>query len=119
MSYNTSSTKSETYYDERTYEVSVYRDLPYGYDRKQLVNLSNYMTNVCLIPYGGILNTSSNGADSFTARVSLNMNKSFNDVHSVSFMAVLTCKVKNQKATRKKNGDIYRNGGRTSCLLIN
>lgn len=102
LSYNTSSTKSETYYDERTYEVSVYRDLPYGYDRKQLVNLSNYMTNVCLIPYGGILNTSSNGADSFTARVSLNMNKSFNDVHSVSFMAGLDLQSQKSKGYSKE-----------------
>ena len=119
LSYNTSSTESETYYDERTYEVSVYRDLPYGYDRNQLVNLSNYMTNVCLIPYGGILNTSSNGADSFTARVSLNMNKSFNDVHSVSFMAGLDIQSQKSKGYSKEEWGYLPERGKNFVSLDN
>ncbi len=119
LSYNTSSTESETYYDERTYEVSVYRDLPYGYDRKQLMNLSNYMTNVCLIPYGGILNTSSNGADSFTARVSLNMNKSFNDVHSVSFMAGLDMQSQKSKGYSKEEWGYLPERGKNFVSLDN
>ncbi len=67
------------WYDERTYKVATYRKLPYGFDRKQLTNLSNYMNNVCEFR-SGILNSSFNGGDSFTARVSFNINKSFNEV---------------------------------------
>ena len=97
LSYNSSSTTSEIWYDERTYHVSTYRMLPYGYDRNTLVNLDNYLNNWCRIPYGGILNTSTNGAESFTGRFSFNINKSFNEVHSLSFLAGLD--VQSQKST--------------------
>ena len=46
LSYNSSASESEMWYDERTYKVATYRKLPYGFDRKQLTNLSNYMNNV-------------------------------------------------------------------------
>lgn len=97
LSYNTGTTDSEDWYDERTHRVSTYRKLPYGYDKNLLgENLENYKDKECLIPYGGILNTSNNGADSFTARVSFSMNKLFNDTHSLSFMAGLD--MQSQKA---------------------
>ena len=85
------------WYDERTYKVATYRKLPYGFDRKQLTNLSNYMNNVCELPFGGILNSSFNGGDSFTARVSFNINKSFNEVHSLSLLGGLD--LQSQKST--------------------
>ena len=97
LSYNSSSTTSESWYDERTYHVSTYRMLPYGYDRNTLTNLDNYLDSWCRIPYGGILNTSTNGGDSFTGRFSFNLNKSFHDIHSLSFLAGLD--VQSQKAT--------------------
>lgn len=119
LSYNTSSTQSETWYDERSYEVSTYRDLPYGYDRKQLMNLSNYMKNACYIPYGGILNSSSNGADSFTARVSFNMNKSFNDIHSLSFMAGLDMQSQKSKGYQKEEWGYLPERGKNFVSLDN
>ena len=85
------------WYDEPTYKVATYRKLPYGFDRKQLTNLSNYMNNVCELPFGGILNSSFNGGDSFTARVSFNINKSFNEVHSLSLLGGLD--LQSQKST--------------------
>ena len=97
LSYNSSSTTSESWYDERTYHVSTYRMLPYGYDRNTLTNLDNYLKMWCRIPYGGILNTSSNGGESFTGRFSLNINKSFHDIHSLSLLAGLD--VQSQKST--------------------
>lgn len=97
LSYNSSASESEMWYDERTYKVASYRKLPYGFDRKQLTNLSNYMNNVCELPFGGILNSSFNGGDSFTARVSFNINKSFNEVHSLSLLGGLD--LQSQKST--------------------
>lgn len=97
LSYNSSASESEMWYDERTYKVATYRKLPYGFDRKQLTNLSNYMNNVCELPFGGILNSSFNGGDSFTARVSFNINKSFNEVHSLSLLGGLD--LQSQKST--------------------
>ena len=97
LSYNSSSTTSESWYDERTYHVSTYRMLPYGYDRNTLTSLDNYLKTWCRIPYGGILNTSSNGGESFTGRFSLNINKSFHDIHSLSLLAGLD--VQSQKST--------------------
>ena len=97
LSYNSSASEGEIWYDERTYKVATYRKLPYGFDRKQLTNLSNYMNNVCELPFGGILNSSSNGGDSFTARVSFNINKSFNEVHSLSLLGGLD--LQSQKST--------------------
>lgn len=89
LSYNTSSAKSEVYYDEQTYQVSTYRMLPYGYDKSLmrddwLLDLRNIH---CKIPYGGILQSSNDVNDSFTGRSSVSMNKLFRDVHSISFTA--------------------------------
>ena len=98
LSYNTSATDRETWYGERSYEVSTYRKLPYGYDKQLLgKNYANFMSTVCLIPYGGILNYASNGADAFTARVSFNMHKSLKEVHSFSLMGGLD--LQSQKST--------------------
>lgn len=101
LSYNTSSSESELWYDEHSYQVSTYRHLPYGYDRNQLKNLENYMNNVCELPFGGILNSSSNGADSFTVRTSLSMNKTF-DVHSFSLMGGLDMLTQKSKGYKKE-----------------
>ena len=103
LSYNSGSTEGETWYDERTYKVSTYRKLPYGYDKKQLgQNLDDYKNNVCEIPYGGILNSGDNESDSFTARVSFSLNKSFNDVHSFSFMAGLDMQSQKSKGYERE-----------------
>lgn len=88
LSYNTSSSEDETWYDEHSYKVSTYRKLPYGYDRNQLNSLENYMKKVCQLPFGGILDSGSNEADSFTVRLSFSMNKTF-DVHSFSLLGGL------------------------------
>ena len=104
LSYNTSSTKRESWYGERSYMVSTYRQLPYGYDKNQLgENLDNYRNNVCQIPYGGILNTNTNEADSFTARVSFSVNKSFNDVHSLSLVGGLDMQSQKAKGYKKED----------------
>lgn len=97
LSYNSSSTTTESWYDERTYYVSTYRDLPYGYDRNTLINLDNYLNTSCKIPYGGILNTGVNEGDSFTGRFSFSMNKSYNEIHSFSLLGGLD--VQSQKST--------------------
>ncbi len=102
LSYNTSSSESDLWYDEHSYEVSTYRKLPYGYDRNQLKNLNNYMKNVCEIPFGGILNSRSNGADSFTARLSFSMNHAFNDIHSVSLLGGLDMQSQKSKGYENK-----------------
>lgn len=120
LSYNSSASESEMWYDERTYKVATYRKLPYGFDRKQLTNLSNYMNNVCELPFGGILNSSFNGGDSFTARVSFNINKSFNEVHSLSLLGGLD--LQSQKSTgisEDEFGDICQSVEKISCLWIN
>lgn len=89
LSYTTSATNSETWYDEKSYYVSTYRGLPYGYDRSGFTESqeSKYRKQVSQIPFGGILKTGEDTNDSFLARFSLNMNKMFNEVHSVSFSA--------------------------------
>ncbi len=89
VSYTTSAANSETWYDERSYYVSIYRGLPYGYDRSgfNADQESNYRKYVSYIPFGGILRNGENTNDSFLARFSLNMNKMFNEIHSVSFSA--------------------------------
>ena len=89
LSYNTSSTRSEKYYDERTYYVSTYRNTPYGFDKSQLSEsqLKNWKEKSCLIPYGGILSFSENANNSFMARAYFSINRLFNDIHSVSFSA--------------------------------
>lgn len=89
VSYTTSAANSETWYDERSYYVSTYRGLPYGYDRSGFTasQESNYRKYVSQIPFGGILRNGENTNDSFLARFSLNMNKMFNEMHSVSFSA--------------------------------
>ena len=101
LSYNTAVANGETYYDERTYQVSTYRLVPYGtnYDEME----SNFKQNVCRIPYGGILNTSQDANDTFVARVSFGINKSLNDIHSFSFTGGLD--MKSAKATGYKRED--------------
>lgn len=87
LSYNTSSSRSETWYDERSYYVSKLRQLPYGYDRSHWDKSmeAQFRNSICQIPYGGILSSGNNTNDSYMARVSLNMNKMFKEVHSLSF----------------------------------
>jgi len=86
FSYNSSSSRAETYYDEKTYKVSTYRGLPYGYDKSTLSseNLRNWKESINKIPYGGILESSNDENDSYMMRLSLNVNKVFNEVHSFS-----------------------------------
>ena len=57
LSYTTSATNSETWYDEKSYYVSTYRGLPYGYDRSGFTESqeSKYRKQVSQIPFGGIL----------------------------------------------------------------
>jgi len=98
LSYNTSATDQETWYGERSFEVAKKRKLPVDYDKQLLgKNLANYKSSICLLPYGGILNYGSNGADAFTARVSLSMHKSINDIHSFSLLAGMD--MQSQKST--------------------
>lgn len=89
LSYNTSSTLAETSYGERSFKVSTYRNTPYGFDRSSLSDsqLKNLREYTCLIPYGGILNTSNDGNDAYMIRASFNANKMFNKVHSFSLTA--------------------------------
>ena len=89
LSYNTSSTLAETSYGERSFKVSTYRNTPYGFDRSSLSDsqLKNLREYTCLIPYGGILNTSNDGNDAYMIRASFNANKMFNEVHSFSLTA--------------------------------
>lgn len=113
LSYNSSSSEGETWYDEHSYKVSTYRKLPYGYDKESLgENLKEYKSKYCEIPFGGILNTSSNGADSFTARFSFSMNKMFNEVHSLSFMAGLDMQSQKAKGYQKEDWGYLPNRGK-------
>ncbi len=86
LSYNTGENEAVSYWDERTYKVSTYRGVPYGYDKNNFtsIQLKDYKEKVCMIPYGGILETKNDATDSFMGRASVSANKSFNDVHSVS-----------------------------------
>ena len=72
-----------------TSKVSTYRNTPYGFDRSSLSDsqLKNLREYTCLIPYGGILNTSNDGNDAYMIRASFNANKMFNEVHSFSLTA--------------------------------
>ena len=72
-----------------SFKVSTYRNTPYGFDRSSLSDsqLKNLREYTCLIPYGGILNTSNDGNDAYMIRASFNANKMFNEVHSFSLTA--------------------------------
>lgn len=86
MSYNTSVNEQEDYVGERSFAASKYRYLPYGYDLSQMSvsQLATYKGTTCLLPYGGILGTDRTTTDAYMVRPSLSVNKSFNDIHSVS-----------------------------------
>ena len=103
LSYNTASTEAESYYDERTYYVSELRGLPYGYDKSKLTEsqLDSWKKYNCKLPFGGVLESSNESNDSFMVRGSLNMNKLFNEVHSISFSAGLDIKTTHAKGYSK------------------
>lgn len=118
LSYNSSSTYGESYFDERSYRVSTYNQLPYGYDKKQLGNnLDDYRNNYCQIPYGGILGVSENGADSFTGRFSLGLNKSFREIHSLSFVGGLDVQSQKSKGYMREDRGYMPERGRKFVTL--
>lgn len=86
VSYNSSAVHAEDYADEQSYKVSELRAYPYGYN---LANLTPHQQQqlketFCKLPYGGFLNTKTSSSDALSARFSFNLNKVFNNVHSVS-----------------------------------
>ena len=119
LSYNSGSTEAEDWWDERTYKVSTYRDLPYGYDTRLLLEEEEYKQDACLLPFGGILKSKHNGFDSYTARFSLNLNKSFNDLHSLSFMAGLDMQSSKSKGYDRENWGYLPGRGKNFVTLEN
>lgn len=103
LSYNTSSTEQEEFYDERSYYASTLRGLPYGYDKSLLTEkqLSEWKKRMCVLPYGGVVNSSSESSDSFVVRGSLNINKIFSEIHSVSFTGGIDIKTSKSKGYSK------------------
>ena len=121
FSYNTSSTKAESYYDERTYRVSTYRGIPYGLDKKTLSaeDLKKLKNDICQIPYGGILNNSHDESDAYMMRLSLNANKTFNDVHSLSFSAGMEMSSNKYKGYSNEEYGYLPNRGKKFTVLEN
>ena len=118
LSYNSSATEAEDWYDERSYKAATYRKLPYGYDTRLLgENQRDYKNNACELPFGGILNSHHEGADSYTARFSLNFNKSFNDLHSITFMAGLDMQSSKAKGYKKEDRGYLPNRGKNFVTL--
>lgn len=89
LSYNTSTTNQESYYDEKSYAASEERGLPYGYDLNTLTAKENadFREKRCRLPYGGMLENQEDSNDSYFVRGSMNANKLFNQQHSISFGA--------------------------------
>ncbi|WP_303179281.1 SusC/RagA family TonB-linked outer membrane protein [uncultured Butyricimonas sp.] len=121
FSYNTSTSEADSYYDEQTYKVSTYRGLPYGFDRSILseTSLKSLRNDVCQIPYGGILSSSSDASDSFTMRMSLNASKMFNEVHSVSLAAGIEVTSNKYKGYSKEEWGYLPERGKQFTVLEN
>ena len=85
VSYNTSTSTSENYVDEKSYDASVLRKTPYGYDLKNLNGyvLKDYYAYTTL-PFGGTFENSSTSVDFYTVRPSIGFNKEFGNGHSIS-----------------------------------
>lgn len=121
LSYNTGAARSERCYDERTYHVSKYRRLPYGYDKSLLSAdaLENLRSKTCLIPYGGILSFDENVNNSFMVRAYLNVNKLFNDVHSISFSAGMEASSSEYRGYARENWGYLPGRGKKFVTIEN
>lgn len=88
VAYGGTTSKSEEYFTEKTFQASEIRKTAYGFKfantSKDNPDYVNYVDNINSLPFGGVLNADDYINNMYNGRASLSFNKIFASKHSVS-----------------------------------